>query len=286
MERRVLIVNPISGKGKSIEVLSYIEERLRNDNIDYEVLYTKKRMDATNYVKELTKPNDIIYSIGGDGTLNEIVNGIIGLDRKLCVIPAGSGNDFYKTIADSKQGAQIDIGIANEKYFINSFSIGLDADICDNTILFRKKYIPSSMIYNLSVLYTLLGYKSKNMDIDEENKDCTLITIMNGMYYGGGFKISPDAICNDGLLNMTIVDKKSKAAIVYLLTKLLKATHQGEKGVYTSKINKLRITSNTDLLACIDGEMIHSNNYEIGIIPNAIELYKDEKIDIKKILKK
>lgn len=286
MERRFLIVNPVSGKGKSITVSKEIEERLKCDNINYEMLYTKKSMDATNYVKELTRPNDIIYSIGGDGTLNEIVNGIIGLDRKLCVIPAGSGNDFYKTIANSEQGIKTDVGIVNGRHFINSFSIGIDADICDNTILFRKKYIPSSMIYNLSVLYTLLGYKSKNIDIGEENKDCTLISIMNGKYYGGGFKISPDAICNDGLLNVTIVDKKSKAAIIYLLTKLLKATHQDAKGVYTSKVKNLKITSNIDLLACIDGEMIRSNQYEIGIIPNAIELYKDEKIDIKKLLKK
>lgn len=286
MERRVFIVNPVSGKGKSVEVAKILGEKCKHDNIDYCTMYTNNKGDATNYVKDLTLPTDIIYSVGGDGTLNEIVSGIVGLDRRLCVVPGGSGNDFYKSVMEDSVSGMVDIGYVNDKYFINSFSIGIDADICENSNLFRKKYIPSSMIYDLSIIYTLVNYKSKNMAMDGMNQDCTLISITNGKYYGGGFKINPSAMLNDGFLDMIIAEKMSKPEIIYLLTKLLKGTHQYQKGISTSKIKELKIHSSVELLTCIDGEMFKCNNFNIGIVPKAIKLYDDEEINVKKLLKK
>lgn len=286
MERRVFIVNPVSGKGKSVEIVKFLEEKCKHDNIDYCTMYTNNKNDATNYARDLTLPTDIIYSIGGDGTLNEIVSGIVGLDRRLCIVPAGSGNDFYKSVMEDSVTGKVDLGYVNDKYFINSFSIGIDADICENSNLFRKKYIPSSMIYDLSILYTLMSYKSKNMTIDSINQDCTLISITNGKYYGGGFKINPNATLNDGFLDMIIAEKISKPEIVCLLMKLLKGTHQYQDCISTSKIKELKIYSSVELLTCIDGEMFKSNDFNIGIIPEAIELYNDEEVNIKKLLKK
>lgn len=286
MERRVLITNPVSGGGKGLEISKIIEKQLKAYGIDYKVFYTEKKHEATLLAKEMPLPNDIVYSIGGDGTLNEVVTGIVNSDKKLCIIPAGSGNDFYKTISENKGLSKIDVGYANDKYFINSFSIGLDSDICGNANLFRKSYIPSSMIYKLSILYTLFGYKAKEMTIDEEVKKATILSITNGKYYGGGFKISPDAVIDDGFLDMTLVDEKSKMEIIYMLGKLIKATHQECNGVTSSKIKNLTITSNTELLACLDGEMITSSEFKIGIIPKAINLYQDEVIDVKKLIKK
>lgn len=286
MERRVFIVNPVSGKGKSVEVAKILEEKCKHDNIDHCIMYTNKKGDATNYVKDLTLPNDIIYSIGGDGTLNEIVSGIVGLDRRLCVVPAGSGNDFYKSVMEDSVNGMVDLGYVNDKYFINSFSIGIDADICENSNLFRKKYIPSSMIYDISILYTLANYKSKNMTIDDINQDCTLISITNGKYYGGGFKINPSAMLDDGFLDMIIAEKMSKPEMICLLTKLLKGTHQYQNGISMSKVKELKIYSSVELLTCIDGEMFKCNNFNVGIIPKAIELYNDQAIDVKKLLKK
>lgn len=286
MGRRVFIVNPVSGKGRSIEVVKHLEEKCKHDGMDYLTKYTEKASDATKYVQDLTKPNDIIYSIGGDGTLNEIVNGIILFkDRSLCVVPAGSGNDFYKSLG-ARTSDMIDVGYVNDRLFINSFSIGIDADICDNANLFRKKFIPSSAIYDLSTIYTLMNYKSKNMNIDGVNKDCTLISITNGKYYGGGFKICPSATIDDGFLDMIVVDKMSKKNMVYLLTKLLKGEHEHQNGVTMTKIKNIKIHSSIDLLAGIDGEIFRSSEFNIGIIPQAIKLYEDKELDVKKLLKK
>ena len=95
------------------------------------------------------------------------MRGVIDTKNMLGVIPGGSGNDFYKMLDGSyKLYQECDIGKVNSEYFINTFSIGIDADICDNLIVMRRKNIPASQIYNASLVYTFLKYKDKPLEIE------------------------------------------------------------------------------------------------------------------------
>lgn len=280
---KILIVNPKAGNGKGLEVANKIKDIYPNEKV---VIYpTKCKGDATIYIKNNVTDKDTVYSIGGDGTLHEIVNGLVCKKAKLCVVPSGSGNDFYKS-NDNTVEKIIDVGYANDEYFINSFSIGLDADVGINAEKFKKKYIPRNMIYNLSIIYTILNYKSKELEIDLASFRKTMITVMNGQYYGGGFRISPDAKIDDGYLDLTVVDELNTLKLVKLLTKVIKQTHTTDKYVNISRIKNIRISSPSILTACIDGELVRSNDFEIGIREKCLTLYNDPNIDVRQLIKK
>ena len=112
--KHIFIVNPTAGKGKALNTVKQIEKICKERNIEYEIHYTKASKDATKIARKYFLKKYIIFSVGGDGTLNEVVNGIIGSKNMLGVIPCGSGNDFYKTLEKiDDEYPVIDVGKIN-----------------------------------------------------------------------------------------------------------------------------------------------------------------------------
>ena len=96
----IFIVNPESAKGNAMKIIGNIEKICKQRKIEYEVCYTLAQGDATRLTQSYKEEKNIIYAVGGDGTLSEVLNGVIGTKNKLGIIPAGSGNDFYRTIKE------------------------------------------------------------------------------------------------------------------------------------------------------------------------------------------
>ena len=168
--KHVFIVNPTSGKGKALKIVDKIEEVCTKRNIEYEIHYTKSSGDATKIAKKYHFSKNIIFSVGGDGTLNEVLNGVMGTKNILGIIPCGSGNDFYKTLDKiDDEFPVIDVGKINGKYFINIVSIGIDAEVAKNVSLMKKIKLPPSQVYNASIVYTFLKYKFKNIEFSIDN---------------------------------------------------------------------------------------------------------------------
>ncbi|MFR5171374.1 MAG: diacylglycerol/lipid kinase family protein [Clostridium paraputrificum] len=166
----VFIVNPFAGGGKSLKILNKIKEVCNKENIDYIVRFTKAPNDATKIAREYENLGGIIYSVGGDGTMNEVLNGIVGSKNLFGILPAGSGNDFHRVLmAMDEISPTIDIGKINDRYFINIACIGIDADVANNVTLMKKTKIPPSQIYNISILYTFFKYKYKNLEFNLNN---------------------------------------------------------------------------------------------------------------------
>lgn len=290
MMKHVFIINPISGKGKTLKVAENIEKICQKENLDYEINYTNYPGEATKIAKKYRFSKNIIYSVGGDGTLNEILNGIVGTKNMLAVIPSGSGNDFYKTLSKiDDELPNIDIGKINDKYFINIVSIGIDAEVANNVSLMKKKNIPTSQIYNASLVYTFFKYKYKNieMTIDEKEESkgkCTILTICNGQVYGGGYKIAPEAKLTDGYFDVYYVEKVSKPSLPSLIGLLKKGLHERHKKVHKSQATKIKFKCDKKLVCNIDGEIITDDKFTIKIIPQAITIYNNKKL-INKFLK-
>ena len=162
--KHVFIVNPVSGRGKALKVSLGIKKICEEEKLDYEIHYTNGPKDATRIAKEVKGSKNIIYSVGGDGTLNEVLNGVIGTKNMLAVIPAGSGNDFYRTLSKmDDEMPLIDVGKVNGKYFLNVVSIGIDAEVAKNAEVMKKLKVPTSQIYNASIVYTFFKYKFKEI---------------------------------------------------------------------------------------------------------------------------
>ncbi len=278
---KVFIINPVAGRGVANNISKKLEEIKENDWI---LEYTKNTTDATKLAKKYKNKAKIIYSVGGDGTLNEVVNGMIGGSAILGVIPGGSGNDFYKTIKNFNKPLEIDLGEVNKRYFINVASVGIDAEIAKNANYLKNKHINFKQIYNLSILYTFFRYKMASLSINNaEFKKYTLLTACNGIYYGDGFKISPHSKLNDDILDVYTIKKVNKLKIIRALLKLLKGEHDELDYVKHLKVNSVKVKSKSVIPCNFDGEIFFDKNFEFKVSRHRITVLNDKKL-INKII--
>lgn len=282
--RHVFIVNPLAGGGKSLKIVKNIARVCEDEGIDYVIHYTKEPLDATRITKSYKDSQCIIYSVGGDGTTNEVINGIVGSRNLFAAIPAGSGNDFIRTLEYvDKLEVPIDVGRINDRYFINVACIGIDGDIAENAQKIMKDMrVPPSQIYNISIIYTLIKYKFKELECTLNSfykKDkFTLLAICNGRYYGGGFNIAPKAEISDGLFDIYYVSKMPKFKIPFCLLKLVKGKH-GELSVVSKRQSEyITIKSNEEFVCNVDGESLRGKEFRIDIIKEAVVLYNNKEL--------
>ena len=286
----LFILNPVAGKGKSMRFLPIIKEVCSKEQIEYTIKMTHHAGGATPLVKwGIEHGYDRIIAVGGDGTVNETVNGIIGSKAVLGVVPGGTGNDFIRSISSTKNTDQyildvihgevksIDLGLCNGQYFINMASTGLDTQVVMHTEKV-KKYFSGSAAYLIAAPFSILSYKGWDMkiQIDEETvQDKTLlVAIANGRYYGGGVMPTPDAKLDDGFFDLCHVKHLSRPRIFQLLPKYIKGKHMNLKEVYLTKGKEITITCDSDFPLNLDGEITMTSKASFKIINNAISIVR------------
>lgn len=282
----VFIINPASGKTDYDKIKQNIMKTLENEN--YEIYETKAPKEATEIASRFkNEENTVVYSVGGDGTLNEVVNGIAEGKCKLGIIPTGSGNDFYRTLKEAQtENVRLDLGKVNGRYFINIASVGMDAETCNNANKIKSK-IKLHSSYYLALIHTFLTFKSKSLKLKIDKNvyagDYIIAAICNGKYYGGGFKIAPVASFDDNQFDIYLVSKASKFKLIKILLALLKSEHEkyNEVRKYTGK--NITITSENNLIINIDGEITISKNIEIEMIEDALIIYNNNEL-VQKIM--
>lgn len=282
----VFIINPASGKTDYDKIKENIIKTLENE--EYEIYETKAPKEATEIASRFkNEENTIVYSVGGDGTLNEVVNGIAEGKCKLGIIPTGSGNDFYRTLKEAQtENVRLDLGKVNGRYFINIASVGMDAETCNNANKIKSK-IKLQSSYYLALIHTFLTFKSKSLKLKIDKNvyagDYIIAAICNGKYYGGGFKIAPVASFDDNQFDIYLVSKVGKLKLIKILLALLKSEHEkyNEVRKYTGK--NITITSENNLIVNIDGEITISKNIEIEMIEDALIIYNNNEL-VQKIM--
>ncbi len=293
--KHIFIINPAAGKGKSLELIPYIQECFKDkENDEFIIEMTKHPGHAEAIAKMYSVAEECrIYSVGGDGTVNEIVNGLAGTPASLGIIPTGSGNDFIRSlniapdilndiktlISQTINGTvkTIDFAKVNEKYFINISSIGFDANVVFNADKFKKKPgITGSMAYLLSIIYTVFKHKISKIRVDIDGKklniDALLVAVANGKYYGGGMMPAPDAVLDDGLMDICMVSEVSRIKILNLFPKYMKGKHSVINEVSFYKGKRLLIDSDEDLCVNIDGEIISASSVKFEIVEAGIKI--------------
>ena len=282
----VFIINPASGKTDYDKIKQNIMKTLENE--EYEIYETKSPKEATEIASRFkNEENTIVYSVGGDGTLNEVVNGIAEGKCKLGIIPTGSVNDFYRTLKEAQsENVRLDLGKVNGRYFINIASVGMDAETCNNANKIKSK-IKLHSSYYLALIHTFLTFKSKSLKLKIDKNvyagDYIIAAICNGKYYGGGFKIAPVASFDDNQFDIYLVSKAGKLKLIKILLALLKSEHEkyNEVRKYTGK--NITITSENNLIVNIDGEITISKNIEIEMIEDALIIYNNNEL-VQKIM--
>jgi len=287
----IILVNPIAGKKNGEKYGIRIQKLLTKNNITSSIHVSKHAEHLTVLAKEFSLKNKCrFYSVGGDGTLNEIMQGIIGTDSEIVVTACGTGNDFVKSISKYKSmrkiisnsinapSTYIDVmKLNNNKYCINILSAGFDAMVGKNVDKFRwLPAVSGTVKYNLSILYTLFQNRNFKFKVRLNNKiikqSFTLIAISNGKFYGGGICPSPEAVVNDGLLDVCMIDSTTQLTKLMLLPKYKSSKHMYLKQVKMEKTSKIVIVSNKTFPVNIDGEIFYTNKLRCEVIPNCIKI--------------
>lgn len=285
-----IIVNPQGGKGKSLKALTTVEEIFKNNNAQYVVHKTEYAGHATEIARELSKtPDTNIVVMGGDGSFHEVLCGIDNFDNvTLGLIACGSGNDFIKksghstkikdavqTILNGKVG-YVDYMELGKYRCLNVGGGGMDVDVLLKYA--NCKTLKGKAAYYYSLFYTLLHTRFHHLRItaDGVTKDTSvfMIGVGNGGFIGGGIPICPNAIVDDGLLNVGYVSEMKKSKIIFRLFKFLKGKHVGTDwgGEYTAK--KVTIEALDDSRFELDGEIIEDTKLDIEVVHNKLKMFR------------
>lgn len=282
--KHVFIVNKISGKGQNMALIGPLKDTLLRLGVDHEIRLTEYPKHAKNIAKEYHGLKDIcIYSMGGDGTLFEVLNGL-DLDQILAVIPTGSGNDFYRlfknlenydihdVIANTIKSDTtiIDYGIFNNTRFINTLSIGIDAKVNDDASkMIRKTFVTKGPAYIYSIFKNVIVPKAVKLDVTIDDKrfhdDFYITAIMNGQYYGNGKHSAPQALIDDGYLDVTLASKCKPHILYPRLIKYLNGQHLNDPYFKILKARHIHVSSDDEMIYQADGETHHGKVIDISI---------------------
>jgi diacylglycerol kinase (ATP) len=288
--RHIFIINPEAGKGRTLACMPEIQRLFAQSGEEYMIEITKGPGHATELARKYSAEGECrIYSIGGDGTLNEVLNGMVGSDCSLGIIPGGSGNDFIRSIYDYQkveniiertlQGTDryVDLGKVNGRYFINIASVGIDAEVVYNAREIKKTpFISGHMAYILGIFTTVFKYKSRNMQIQVDdklmNKSTLLIAVANGIYYGGGMMVAPEAQLEDGFFDICHISEVSRAKILRLFPTLTRGEHGEIEQVSFLRGKKVALNCEWEFSLNIDGEILRTKKAEFEIIPKGVKI--------------
>lgn len=277
------IINPIAGTGKQKGIEDYISENFKNADIKY----TQKSEDATTLSKEAVNNNfDAVIAIGGDGTINECLKGLVNSNTALGVIPCGSGNGFAYHLGMSSSIKEaisqlkditiqtIDTCTTNNMPFMNVSGIGFDAHIAN---LFSNIKTRGFMSY-IKLVINELNYQPQEYSItynnNTRNVSAYMISFANASQYGNNAKISPKSDIKDGLIDFVIVKVFPKWKIPLFLLKLMNGKLHHSNYVEIIKSNYMQIHTNSNLIH-LDGEPKEINTpIEIKLLPSSLKILK------------
>lgn len=300
------IVNPKAGKINPMEtIIPNITIILDKNNIDYQIFETNYQRHAIKLTKDIinsTTSKIRIIGVGGDGTLNEIIQSSVNQPHvEICIIPAGTGNDFVKSFGSQDyfnieniilgKAIKIDTINYNDNYSINICSVGLDAKVGSNISTLKNiPFLKGKTLYNLSTIIELSKKLGDKLELIIDDK--TLISntflfavICNGQYYGGSFNPAPHAYLNDGLLDLILIKVPKYINLPTLIKEYKNGTYlyskTGKEVIKTFKCKKIEIKSIKKATCNLDGEIYSDTNFIFKInekslnfiIPNKAKTY-------------
>jgi diacylglycerol kinase (ATP) len=292
----IVILNPTANRGNMNHHRALLRHRLEAEP-RAEYVETTRQGEAQERAMNAAKEGRPVVIVGGDGSVHEVVNGILSAGRRvpLGIVAAGSGNDYaWNTLklpqdptaaierAFTGQLVESDAGMVNGKYFVNSFSVGLDADIA--VAANWMKNIPfmsgSRLYYGTTIKQLLFGYHrcpwlkivvdGGEEPIEVATKRYVLLAVTNGPTYGAGFRINPTADYRDGLLDICTISYTPLPRALKLLPVVQKGEHAGLPEVTFFRSRSVHIESRKPVNIQMDGETGNATIYDAKILPGAL----------------
>ncbi len=305
--KNYFIINPNAGrKRKKTALLGRIEQAAAQTGLECEVYFTRSMSDGENFVRKTCEDNPDeafrFFGCGGDGTLNEVINGIYGFDNAVAGnVPLGTGNDFARAFGPLKNFADIKAQLAGNirvvdlirctyetegqrivRYCDNMINIGFDSNVVAKAAEIRKGgIVTGSAAYLLGVGIILIGKKGADLRIELDNGyvhdgPLLLMAAANGRYCGGGVQSSPESLVDDGIIEVSVIKEVSRSKFISLYPSYSKGTHidslEAEGILDYHRVRRLKIMSNTGTMKVSnDGEIMLPHSLELEVVPKAVK---------------
>ena len=301
--KTTVILNPASGRGRGIKILPTLEKHLRVSNLDFNLLLSERPWHAAELAESAARQGaEIVIAAGGDGTVNEIINGLMrahldGFNKTaLGALSIGTGNDFAASLRIpvdlgkaidaiiQNRRHRVDIGMMkgcdfpDGRYFGNCVGIGFDAA---GTIQARKITWAGGMLaYLIAVVQTIFWYyKAPTLQIEMDSETVAqpslLVSIMNGKRIGGGFWMTPDSLPDDGLFDLCIAQEVSRARMFTFIPHFIKGTQSSQPEIKMRRSKNVKVTATKGSMPVhIDGEIVGEACEEltVEILPGQLEI--------------
>lgn len=301
--KKHFIINPAAGGGKQMMPLLDNIKSNYMDGGDVFFYVTRAVGDATEYCREIASDGEghLFLVCGGDGTLGEVANGIIGYPNcTIALLPIGTGNDFvrnfYSTEEEKKLFLDIDaqfggydvyvdvlevtIDGEEKKYCVNVLNSGFDCEVADRMNSMRNNnFVPQKMKYIYSILEKFFKKPTLKAQLTVDGEDMgdevrMLIAIGNGSFYGGGFKAAPLADLNDGIIDVCIIKEVSRPKFLTLIGSYKEGTHleksSAQDVIVYKKCESLSLVCEAPQNVSFDGEIVSFNRLDVALLKSAI----------------
>lgn len=283
------IVNPAAGNQHALKVQSLLKQELDKRGIECRFVRTEKPGHATDLARQAASADDCtgVVSVGGDGTAFEVACGLMNTGVPMGIIPAGTGNDFIKTVGLPKKpldalefilnhdARPVDVGGLNDRLFLNVCGTGFDVTVLDYTTA-AKKYCRGLLPYLIGLIRGIAHYKPVYVrftaDGHTEEREVLICSIANGRFFGGGIAICPEASADDGLLDLVIAEHQPRWKLPFLVPSLLMGGIDKFSFTTHKRCREVEIYSKGMRLN-IDGEITNIDSAKFSVLQGALKLY-------------
>ncbi|MGH2829027.1 MAG: diacylglycerol/lipid kinase family protein [Actinomycetota bacterium] len=283
-----LIANPASGRGRVARLIPQAVERLRSAGVEAEVKASRSAAHATELAADAAGRHRVVVAFGGDGMVHLVCNGVIGSQAALGILPAGTGNDFAANLGYQRKDPlaacaaiaagrvrSVDAGrVEGGPWFVCVAGGGFDSEV--NRVANRMRFLRGTPVYVTATLRTLARFRPARFMLDLDGAareiDAMFVAVGNAASYGGGMRICPAALPDDGLFDVTIVGAVGRLGLLRQFPRLFKGTHVDHPAVHTARARSVRIASERPFMLYADGEEICPLPATLTVHPGALRV--------------
>ena len=294
-----LIVNPVAGNGQGARLWPRLREELHGEGAEFDHVFTEGPDHAVVLSRQAVADGcRLIAAVGGDGTIHEVVNGLV-IDGQvpegvvLGAISCGTGSDFARTVGLMQEplaaarrlvhgsDRRIDLGVIHcwregqeiVEYFPNAAGLGFDGEVALR-VNRKSKAGGGTIPYLISLVATLITYENKPVVVTLDDRTlqqrANAIVAANGRYFGGGMHIAPDATPDDGLFDVVIIGDVTKLELLLQVPRVYRGTHLTHPKVDVYRSRTVRVESAQRLLLQADGEYVGEAPAAFRLLPGAL----------------